>query len=462
MRRLAVLAFGCMSALLSAQTPPIQPNLTPVPKPPTITLPLPSQSQISNPITAEEAAQIALRMQPNVAIARAQILAAQGRTQQVRAGLLPNASLSSSYDRTQSFRTSGSSGSSGSSGGSTGFNTSVALRQLLFDFNHTVDLVREAAARETAARQDLTATQANIALQVKQAFYVYQQDEQVVTVQEANLANTEGELALAQARLTAGLGAPADVLQAATTVGEASQQLTQARQTALTSRINLALLMGVDPRTPIQSAGSEEPSPPTDDVDSLVATALNQRPEVRSAQQVLKAAGFSLSAAKTGNAPNIGLNLSAGSRGPNDPFASQTGNVGISLNWDFLDGGSAAGATKVARADVQIAVANLQQASLQAVSDVAQAWVNLHSAQQRVDIAQSQVANATESVRLAEGRFRAGVSIFLEVTNAQTALVSARVNLVNAQSLVQQARAQLLHAIGSGATPVPVTAPKAK
>jgi len=441
-------------AMFARQTPPVQPNVTPVPQPPAITLPAPPHVEVTTPITAEDAARIALLQQPSVLIARAQVLAAQGRTQQARSDLLPNVTLNSSYTRTTNFRGNASSGSNTGGGSSGGFNSQVSVDQLLFDFNRTVNNVRAAAAREAAARQDLTATESDVVLAVKDAYYAYQQDTQLVAVQEANVASSQAQLTFAQARLTAGLGPPADVLQAATNVAAATQALAQARQTALNSQIALALEMGVDPRTPLALAPAEEPAPPSDDVNSLVSTALEQRPDIRSAQATIRAAGYSVSAARAGNLPRVGLTGSLGSRGPNDPFASNSGSVGISVSWNVFDAGFTAGAVRIARADVEIARAQLQQASLAAIRDVSQGWVNLHSAEQRVAIAQAQVANATESLRLAEGRFRAGVSTFLEVTQAQTALTSAQVNLVNAQTLVQFARAQLAHAIGA-----PVSAP---
>jgi outer membrane protein len=447
MRTYLLVAFTTAGAIAAAQTPPVQPNLTPIPLPPGVTIPGPPQDVVGKPITATEAAEIALRNQPSIEISRAQILAAQGRTQQAKSNLLPNGTINAGYSRFQSFRTSGN--GSGGSTSSTGFTSSVTLQQLLFDFNHTVDTVRQASNLETVARQNLTAAQSDLIFSVKQAYYTYVQNEELIKVQESNLSSSQAQLALAQARLTSGLGAPADVLQAATDVGSASQQLAQARQTALNSQIDLALDMGIDPRTPIGVADSQEPPPASEDVNVLVTTALSQRPEIKSAQASIRAAGYELSAARTVSAPSIGVTASAGSRGPDDPFATSNGSIGVALNWNFIDGGFAAGATKSAQADVQISLANLKQASLNAVNDVSQAFVNLKSSEQRVSIAQSQVANATESVRLAEGRFRAGVATFLEVTTAQAALVLAQSELVNAQSQVQQGRAQLLHAIGA-------------
>ncbi len=437
-----VLLLSVLPGLALGQTPPIKPNMTPVPTPAPVSLPGPASDVVGKPIRAEDAARIALREQPNILVARAQLLAAQGRSQEARAALYPTASISADYSRFQNIHNSGS--------GSSGFNSSLTVRQLVFDFGHTLDLVRQATSQEAVARHNLTATQADLVLQVKDAFYGYAQDQQLVKVQEANVTNTQAQLVLAQARLSSGLGAPADVLQAATNLGSATQSLTQARQTALNSRIELALLMGIDPRTPIETATGDEPVPSSEDVDGLVATALSNRPEIRAAQTSLRASGYGLNAARTSNAPTVSLSASVGVRGPNDPFASTSGTLGIGLNWDIFDGGFSGGAIKSARANVMTAQADLKQATLTAVSDVSQSYVNLKSAEQREAVATTQVANAAELVRLAEGRFRAGVAIFLEVTNAQTALVQAQVNAINAHTAVQQARAQLQRAIGAG------------
>jgi len=75
------------------------------------------------PLTADEVARIALRLQPNILIARANILAAQGRTQQVRSGLLPTVSLSGSYTNVQSLSGTSGTGVVNGGGGGTGVGT---------------------------------------------------------------------------------------------------------------------------------------------------------------------------------------------------------------------------------------------------------------------------------------------------------------------------------------------------
>lgn len=456
---------------LSRPTPPIVPPTKGVPILPAVELPAPpADSTVAptapteQPLTADEAAGIALRLQPSVTIAGANIVAAQGRTQQVRAGLRPSLGFSAGYTQQESLNA--STGTGGGTGGGTdpfsnssssGLRASASVRQLLFDFNRTRNAVRESAARERAANAGLTRVQADLVLQVKQAFYTFVQNTRLVGVNEANLKNRQEQLALAQARLNVGLGAPADVVRAQTTVAEAAFNLESARNVASLSRVSLALLMGIDARTPLQTADSSEPTVATDDVNDLVNQALTQRPEVVQAQASLEAAGFGVSVAKKSNAPSIGIGGSLASRGDNLSLNHSSVRATLDLSWTPFDGGLSKGVVKEAQANSAIAQAELNSARQNVVSDVSQAYLNLRTAEQSVLTADAQVANAEESVRLAEGRYRAGVGTFIEVTDAQTALLTARTNRVNAVSTVDKARAALSRAVGAA---LPVAAAK--
>ncbi|MDQ3813325.1 MAG: TolC family protein [Armatimonadota bacterium] len=444
-------------------TPPIAPKTQAIPLPPAVELPPPpTPSEIpSAPLTADEAARIALRLQPDVTVAGAGITAAQGRTQQTRAGLRPTLGVGTSYTRSERISGSGSSGSVNdgvngtTSGSSSGVRASATVQQLLFDFNRTRDLVRQAVAQERAAGANLTRVQADLVLQVKQAFYTYVQNVRLVGVNETNLRNRQEQLALAQARLNAGLGLPADVVRAQTAVAEAVFNLDLARNNASTSRVNLALLMGIDPRTPLQAADSGEPAVTTDNVNALVDSALAQRPEVLQAQATLQAAGFGLNAAKNTNAPSLSANVGVTARGNKLLPRNSSLNAGVVLQWSPFDGGLTAGRVREARADVTTAQAQLNDVRLNVVSDVSQAYLNLRTAEQRVVTAEAQIVNAEESVRLAQGRYRAGLGTFIDVIDAQAALLTARTNRVNALSAVDQARAALARAIGA---PIPAPA----
>jgi outer membrane protein TolC len=57
--------------------------------------------------------------------------------------------------------------------------------------------------------------------------------------------------------------------------------------------------------------------------------------------------------------------------------------------------------------------------------------------------------NAEEAARLAEGRYSSGLGTFLDVLDAQNAVLTAKTNLVNAQSALSVANVGLRYATGS-------------
>ncbi len=406
----------------------------------------------NKPITAVEAVRIALLNQPNVVIARSSIEAAKARTSQARAGLGPNVGVNSGYSFTRQFNGPSSAGSTVFS--ANGFNANATLRQLIFDFNHTRDIVRESAVLETAATQNLSRVQSDLALSVKQAFYSSAQDLSLVSVNESNVSNQQLHLALAQARLDSGLGLLSDVVRAQTAVADAIFNLNLVRNTASTSVVNLAALMGIDPRTPLKLAPSSEPQLIGNDVKGLVKTALSRRPEILQAQANLEASEIGVRTAKSSNLPNISGSFGLGSRGNDFPLDTNSFVVGATVQFTPFDSGLTKGRVREANANVVSSQAQLASAKLNVTQDVSEAYLNLRLAEQRVVTADVEIENAKESVRLAEGRYKAGVGTFIDLLDAQNSLITAQSNRVNAGSAVDQARASLNHAIG---TPLPAT-----
>jgi outer membrane protein len=442
----------CPLAAASQQTPPIEPKISVTPLPPPVDVPPPPNTPAdvpNRPLTADEAARIALRYQPSIAVARANYAGAQGLTQQARSFLGPSVSVPITYTHVEAISHSNSAVSATTTASEQGLVASPTLRQLIFDFNHTRDQVRQQQFQERSLGYAVTQSQYDTTLTVKQAFYTYVQNTRLVDVNTANLHSTQAQLDLAEARLHAGLGLPSDVVQAQTAVSEAVLNLNLAQNAVTTSRIALAQDMGIDPRTPIQAADTPEPAPSITDVPGLVATALRQRPEMLEAQATLRSNQYGVSVARTTNSPSLSANAGLLSHDdqvlPEDNFFI----VGASLTWTPFDSGYTAGRVKQARALVAAAEAQLANTRLSVTSDVSQSYVNVRQAEQRVVTAQSEVANAQESVRLQEGRYRAGLGTFLDVITAQAALVTAQTDLVNAQTAVNQFRSALVHSIGS-------------
>lgn len=448
---LAVLLVGSMLGWADP-TPPIMPHIIETPLPPPVTLPAPESvpADVPNtPLTANEAALIALRHQPSIVVAQQGVNAAKGRQQQTTAGQQPGLTLSSNYTTVPM--------TSGAGTTTSGITAGASMRQLLFDYNHTRDLVRQSTALTQSAQANLSRAQSDLVFQVKQAYYTYTQAQRLVSVNEQNVKNRQDHLTMAQARVKGGIGLPIDVVRAETAVSDAILSLNLAQNSASIAGVNLAQLMGLDPRTPILVGEGNEAIMAMDDMNALLKTAFARRPEILQAQATVQANQYAINAAKTTNAPVLTGTGGWTTKGANFPPKDSSLSLGLGVSWGVVDGGLTRGKVTEAQANLETAQANLQSTNLTVISDVSQAYLNEKTAEQRLVTANSEVTNAQEGVRLAQGRYNAGFGIFLDVLDAQTALVTAQTNQVNAQSSVNQARAALAHALNSD----PVLAPAA-
>jgi len=436
------------------------------------------------PLTVDEAVRLALRLQPSIEDARGALQSAAGRTRQQSSNLGPTLGVTGNLSRADSIRGNGNvfngnaggtggntGGTGGSTGGGTGGNTgnagnsvgtgtrglfsngrlALAFTQLLFDFGRTRDQIRQQRSLEGAAAANLSTAQIDAALDVRQRFADLLQNRRLVAVSEANVANRQAQLTLAEANLASGLYPPKDVVDAKTNLAIGVTQLITARTNEATARILLAQAIGIDPRTPINPVEETPPPAPPADPTELFTTALAQRPEIRQARRTLEASGFGLSAARKTNQPAITANASVGTNGSSDPFQSQSTSIGVGIDWPFFNSGFTAGSVQEAKGVQRSALATLRQAQQTAVSDVGQAYLNLATAIQRVTVAEVGVVNATEGVRLAVGRYRGGVGgTFLDITNAQAQLFTAEQTLETARGDVLRAQAALDRAVGRG------------
>lgn len=404
-------------------------------------------------LTAKEAAKIALQVQPLIKSAKGLTTTAKGRVQQSGAGLNPQLVMSAGYDSLTSL--SGGSATSAPTGTTPpgvsptfAYSSALGVRQLVFDYNYTRNLVRQNEALSDAAMANLDRAQQDVVNDVETNFYGYLNARRLEEVSERNLENRQRQLDLANARLKNGVGQPVDVVTAETSKSQAVLALTIARDTALQARGKLLLSMGVDPTTSLEIDDAEEETVDASDPIKLTDEGLKRRPEVRVAQLNVMASVFGVSAAKSTNMPSIVATLATGTLGQDVSASKGTLSFGIGVQIPISDGGARRGAVKTASGQLATAQADLETITLKVKTDIASAYLGLMSAEQRVPIADAQVANAREAVRIAEGRYAAGLGSFQDITTAQGLLVTAQQDQTTTQTNLNLARVKLKYATG--------------
>src|SRR5262249_36217535 len=195
---------------------------------------------------------------------------------------------------------------------------------------------------------------------------------------------------------------------------------------------------------------------PKKEFNQDITEAYGNRPEMLEADAQIKAAEKGVVVAQRSIMPSTSLNWGfqytpdAGGFAPKETSWQAVARLSLPL----FEGGLAKARVQQARADVNTAKVNKQITSDSVALEVRQAFLNLTEAQDRLNVTTAALTEAQEQYRLAEVRFKAGVTLvpggspLLEISDAQTALTQAQSNNVNAQYDFQNAKARLDKAIG--------------
>jgi outer membrane protein len=104
----------------------------------------------------------------------------------------------------------------------------------------------------------------------------------------------------------------------------------------------------------------------------------------------------------------------------------------LTLSWNIFQGFFTANRIRETTALVEVARANYDSLELQVRLEVEQAYIALVEAAERITATEKAVESARENLRLAQGRYDAGVGTILDLTEAQLALTNAEADQVRA------------------------------
>jgi outer membrane protein TolC len=178
--------------------------------------------------------------------------------------------------------------------------------------------------------------------------------------------------------------------------------------------------------------------------------ALARRPEVLEAQANLSQSVEQIRFQRRARLPQFSLTGSYTLTPDTSGFAAEDHmwQVGVGATLDVFDAGLIRSRVHEAEGARDSAAAALEQVRQSVALDVRTALSTLRQAQVNRQTTAANVQQAQEAVRIAQVRYRAGVTTSVEVTDAQVALTQAQTNQVNAEYDYLDAQAALARAIG--------------
>ena len=301
---------------------------------------------------------------------------------------------------------------------------------------------RYAAARQGTSVSDaeLRRTENEVAAATASLYVDLQRADARVKEIQAGVGVAENQRKLAGDQWRAGVGTRLDSLRAENQLGRQRQDLLVARNQRDAARLALLHAMGADMSQEVALSdslgGGVAPLP--SDAEAL-DLALKDRPEIRSINESLTAAGLSVQAAHAGRYPTVGVQAQGGFDGSGIENLRGVRTLGAAVTVPVFTGG------RLAQEEAQ-AQSRQRQLELQKIETVRQveeevrrALLTFRSAASRVELSNQNEQVSLEELEVATHRYASGAATSIEVDNAQNSLSAAREARVGA--LADQAQA---------------------
>jgi TolC family type I secretion outer membrane protein len=402
-------------------------------------------------LTLEKAMELALSNHPSLRVASGTQAINEALVGQAQSGFYPQVSALSGYQRTTANPTRNFTGSPlprSTRGDTFGYYQSgVTLNQLLYDFGTIKSQVDTAQYNLQAANANAETAVQTVVINVQQAYFSLQQAQRLVKVNEEALTQFKQHLDLAKGRFKAGVAAKVDVTTAEVDLSNAQLNLITAKNNALVARVTLNNAMGIQTTSPYRVL---DPSPGEAykvTLDEAVARAMQLRPEMVSQRAQERSAEAAIKAAQGNFFPTVTSSANYSYSATDFPLVYNW-NVSGTVNIPIFSGFLTQQQVAQARANLLMTKANGDVLRQNILLEVSQALLNLEAARERLEVTKITVTQARERLDQVEGRYKAGLSNAVEVTDAEVVLVTAQVNDVVAMSNYQSVKAALDKAMG--------------
>ncbi|MEY2633835.1 MAG: outer membrane protein multidrug efflux system [Pseudomonadota bacterium] len=400
----------------------------------------------------DELVATALRHNSDLQLAAARLEESEALADQARAARFPQVDLGASETRSRSSTTNTASSSTVPAVQDKKRATLGTSFELDFwgKLRRASEAARAGAAASEYARDAMALS---VAAGVTQAYLNLRSLDAQLEASRNTLDSRSKALGIAYARHGSGLVSELDLNQAAMSQAAAAVQTQDLQQQRALAEHQLQLLTGRMDLPPTPGNPDSLPLPPLPPA-GLPSSLLESRPDLRQAEAQLVAANARIGVARAALFPTISLTgLFGGESAQLSQLfsgASKIWSAGFGLTLPIFDAGRLRAAEHQATAQQQQALINYQKAVQTAFKEVNDALVNLRQTGAKAADLDRQSRAAQRSLKLAESRYQAGYSPFLDVLDAQRNTNEVSLSLIRNHQARLAASVDLFRALGGG------------
>ena len=313
------------------------------------------------------------------------------------------------------------------------FRSALTLRLPVFDQRQTGTRVASALIRQEQAGHQTKLVEQQIRFEVIKTYYGFLLTQAKLKVAEEAVRTAEADIKRARDMYETGVVVQSDLLATQVQLAEFRQEQIQRTGDLATALAALNTVLGVSVETPQQLSGELlNRSFTVDSIEVLSSLALQNRPDYQQALLATRQKSVELRGARGEWLPKVDAFVSAGHS--SEHFIGGSGDyaAGGVVTFNIFDAGRKQRIAQSAAAE-SIASAEQEQLANQIRFEVVRAYQQYISARERLKVVAEVSAQASETLRIVQDRYQAGITTITELLRAETALVRARSDVLAAR-----------------------------
>ena len=389
----------------------------------------------------------------NIAKAEAQFRAAQAAVRGTRSQFFPTITTVPSETRS-------STPANGPSAEPGGPHPTVTTYLVPVEFAWEVDVfgrirrsVESSVASAQASAADLESARLSMHAQLAIDYFVLRGLDEEKRLLDSTVAAYQKALDLTRNRYRQGIVSGIDVAQAETQLETTRAQATDVSITRAQTEHAIAILVGKPPADFSIAAEAVRIVPPDIPV-GLPSQLLERRPDIASAERQADSANAQIGVAMSAFFPTLTLGGTGGYQSSTLTHLFTLPNLfwsfGPALAETLFDGGKRRAASAQARASYDAAVASYRETVLTSFQEVEDNLASLRLLDEESAQQAAAVAAAERALTMAQNRYQAGITTYLEVITAQYAALNNERTAVDLRTRQMTASVNLIKALGGG------------
>lgn len=408
--------------------------------------------------TLQEAMAAAYANNPSLNAARAGTRAVDENVPQALSGYRPtiNGQVSAGITATDTrFRSTGASNWASTYTDTGAVQSQIQIVQPLYMGGRIENGVKRAESAVKASREQLRNTEQSTLLDTASAYMNVILSGQVLELRQSNVAFLQEQVRAANDRFSVGEGTRTDVSQAEAALAAATSAVSVAQADLMTAKANYVKVVGHEPK------GLRSPGPITKLLPAKFSAAVEasrtEHPMIRAAIYNADTASYNVEIQEGALLPSFVLQGTIGStlagnvtNSVTTPERARTldGSVAAVLSIPIYQGGSEYAIVRQAKEELGQARLQVDVARMSVDAALTQAWSAQESAKAQIVAAEASVAASRLALEGVVEEQKVGQRTTLDVLNAQSTLIDARLSEVGAQAQYVVASYSVASAMG--------------